>query len=195
MHKVVKKLWLPSSPAILSGAAAGGGGPATLYTASPALNADDANTGYCFRVVCPVGANSLTQLRATLRPGSVNSLSILHASFGKWDAAEAAYANTTTAPIELKFATASGFTGATSPKTSDWASITGFSLAPGDKVVIIYDVASGGASVASQRLNNASIGVTTFFQSGAFWNVADTIGAGFSDLANTNYCVDAVETQ
>jgi hypothetical protein len=192
MHKVVKKLWLPASPAIFTGAAAGGGGgPSTLFTASPALNGDDANPNYSFRVCVPITGSTGTQVRVTFRPGSSSSQVVLHAAIGKRDPAEPSYPNTLSTPLELKFSGASGFTASVSPMVSDWLTLSGFSLTTGDEAVIIVD----NSSPASQRFNGANTGVTTFYQSGTSWTTADTIGLGFTDLANTNYGIDKVETQ
>lgn len=196
MHKVVKKLWLPSGPAIHVGAGEGGGDPGEpgfLYQASPALNANDSNPSTSFRVRVPVAINALTEARVTIRPGTTNSLTILHASIGKWGGASI-YGDTTTTPIELLFGGVSGFSGATSPKTSDWVNIASLGLLAEDQAVIIYDIAAGG-STASQRLNNASPGVVTSFQTMESWNIANPAGLGFSDLVNQNFAIDSVETR
>lgn len=199
MLKTTKKMiYLPACPTLYVGAGGGGGGggsPVFLYQASPALNADDANPGFSFRVVVPVAINGLSQARVTIRPGSVNALTINNASIGKRDPAESILPNTTAMPIELLFGGVSGFIGATTPITSDWADISSLGLVAGDKLVCIYDIAAGGASTASQRLNNASTGVETWFQSSASYHVANVQSLGFSDIANTNYAIDSVETQ
>ena len=169
--------------------------PVELFAADPALGADDANANTSFRVVCGVTGRTGTQIRVTFQPGSVNSLTILHASFGKWDT-RLNYSDTTAAPIELKFGGASGFTGATAAQTSDWADLSGLDLSSGDRIVVIYDVAPGTASTASQRYNNAATGATAFYHTGEeSWNVMSTAGHGFSMLATTNYCIASVETR
>ena len=198
MYKCIKKLHYPSISSLYVSAAGGGGSGGFVYQASPALNADDTNNNTSFRVRVPISINSLTQIRATLRPGSTNSLSILHASIGKWDG-DTNYCNTTAAPIELKFSGASGFTSKTTPQTSDWANLSGLSLTTSDKVIVIYDVAATGLSTASQRYNNASTGVLTMYQIGVqSWDIPNTFtpsNLGFNGLTDINYCLDSIETQ
>lgn len=197
MFKVLKKNNIPIFNASLFVGAAAPPVAGPLYTASPALNSNDANFGNSFRVVVPVTGTSLTQIRATIRPGTVNSLTILHASIGKW-AGNVLYPSTTATPIELLFGGVSGFSAATTPQTSDWANLSGLTFTTGEKAVVIYDItAVGGISAGtdSQSYNNASTGVTTFFQSVESYNTANVDSAGFTDLANTNYCIDSVETQ
>jgi hypothetical protein len=194
MHKVVKKLWLPNGAAVLVGTAAGpsgGGEPVILYSASPALDGSDNNPGTSFRVVVPITDNALTQIRATFVPGAPNSLAILHASIGKWDAGEPSLSNTTTTPIELLFGGLSGFSATASPQTSDWSDFSGLSLTTGDKIVISIDIASSGYIMK----NSSSTGVTTFYKGGESYDVADTTGLGFNPMASTNYGIDSVETR
>lgn len=174
--------------------AAGAGVVVSMFSATPALDTNDANQGNSFRVLCDVGASSRSLIRATIQPGTANSLTVTHASIGKW-AGDANYSDTTGTPIELKFGGASGFAGATSAQTSDWTDISSLSLAPGEKVVVIYDVLSGAAATASQRYNNAASNATTFYQSIESWNIASTAGRGFNLVANTNYCIASVETK
>lgn len=196
MHKVVKKLWLPNGAAMHVGAGGGGGGePGFLYQASPALNANDANTGTSFRVCVPVAMNALGEARVTIRPGTVNALTILHASIGKRTTGEPLYPNTTATPIELLFGGVSGFVAATTPMTSDWADISSLGLLSGDQAVCIYDIIAGGPTTASQRYATGSTGVTTFFQSGESYNVSNTVGLGFTNSDNSNFGIDAVETR
>jgi hypothetical protein len=190
-----KKLWV-SGPSFLVGPPVSGS-PATLFAASPALNLDDANPLTSFRVVIPLSGSTLTKIRATLHPGvdwtnGSQYLSILHASIGKWDGS--IYPNTTSTPIELKFGGASGFSGATTPQTSDWADLGGLSVTSSDKLVVIYDIAD--IPAALQRYNNAATGVTTFFHASTqSWNVADVTASGYTQLDSVNYCIDSVETQ
>lgn len=198
MHKVVKKLWLPSGPAIHVGAGGGGGDPGEpgfLYQASPALNANDPNPGTSFRVCVPVAMNALGEVRLTIRPGTVNALTILHAAIGKRTTGEPLYPNTAATPIELLFGGVSGFVAATTPMPSDWTDISSLGLVSGDEAVCIYDIISAGPTTASLRYATASTGVTTFYQSGESYNVANTVGAGFAKSDNTNFAIDAVETR
>lgn len=172
-------------------ASVGGGGPTTLFSASPALNADDSNPNYSFRICCPVTGSSATQIRATFQPGSTGSQVVLHASIGKRDPSEPLHPNTLSTPLQLLFSGGSGFTASVSSITSDWLTISGFTLTTGDEVIVICD----NSSPASQRFNNANTGVTTFYQSGTSWNTANTIGLGFTNLNNVNYGIVSVETQ
>lgn len=196
MPKAIKKFYGAFPTAALMVSAGGPGGPGFLYQATPALNADDFNPGSSFRIVLPVTGASLSQIRATIIPGSTETLSITHASIGKWDSSAPAYANTTSTPIELKFGGASGFSNKTAPQTSDWANLTGLALTTGDKIVVIYDTLEGAWTVASQRFNNESTGVTSFFKAiFESWDTADVSGSGFASIASTNYSIGAVETQ
>jgi hypothetical protein len=180
---------------VVGAAAVAASTPIELFAADPALSADDANANTSFRVVCAITGSTGTQIRVTFQPGSTNSLSILHASFGKWDT-NLNYSNTTATPIELKFGGASGFAGATTAQTSDWADLSGLDLSTGDRIVVIYDVAPGTASTSSQRYNNAATGATAFFHGGdATWDDMDVTTNGFTKLAATNYCIASVETK
>lgn len=175
------------------GKPAGGGGPTTLFSASPALNANDVNTGTSFRICCPITGSSSTQIRATFQASTTTGLTTGHCSIGKRDPAEVPnYPNTLATPLQLLFSGGSGFSiGSSASITSDWLTLSGFSLTTGDQAVVIFDATTPGG----QRFNNANTGVTTFYQSGSSWNVADTIGLGFTDISNTNYAIVSVETQ
>jgi hypothetical protein len=169
-------------------------GVVTLFTATPALNADDANSNTSLRVVCAVAEDPLSHVRVTLQPGTSNSLTIIHASVGKW-AGDPNYADTAAAPIELTFNGNSGFAGATEARTSDWVDISGLGIASGDSIVVIYDIPFN-ASTASQRYNNAATNAATYYQNGIqSWNTASTAGLGFNKLASVNYSVVSIETQ
>jgi hypothetical protein len=169
-------------------------GVVTMFTATPALDTDDANQGNSFRILCTVAESSLSHVRVTLQPGTSNSLTITHASVGKW-AGDPNYPDTTAAPIELTFLGNSGFAGARAAQVSDWVDVSSLSFAPGDTMVVIYDILSGGASTASQRYDNSATNATTFYQSIESWNISSTIGLGFNLVANTNFCVASIETQ
>lgn len=170
---------------------------ATVFTANPALNADDVNNRTSFRVVCTLAAASNGSLQVTIQPGSTNDLTISNASIGKWSGSGA---NTTATPLELKFGGASGFTAATTAKLSDLLDHTvatnganGFSLASGDKVVVIYDIVNQGTAHASQRFNGSATNADTFYKvPGTSWN--SNSSTGFTQLTGYNYAVAKVET-
>jgi hypothetical protein len=170
----------------------GGGGPTTLFAASPALNANDSNPNTSFRICTPITGSSGTQIRATFQASTATGLTTGHCSIGKREAAEPLYANTTATPLELLFSGGSGFAiSAGASITSDWQTISGFTLTTGDEAVVIFD----GTSPAGQRFNNANTGVETFYQGGTSWNVANTVGLGFAEIPDTNYAIVSVETQ
>ena len=86
-------------------AEAAGGGPITIFTASPALNdTDPGNVTTTFRMKLPVtGGSGLTQIRATIKPGLTGGdLTILGLGFGKWDSASL-FGNTLAPIVEGKF--------------------------------------------------------------------------------------------
>lgn len=190
MFKATKKfLWMPSMHALNKAGGGGGGGPTALYT-SPTLDTNDANQDTSFRIAVPITGNSGTQIRATIQPGTTNSLTILHASIGKrgstWD--------TTATPIELLFSGASGFTGATTAKTSDWANLSGLTFTTGEYAIVIFDIPTGGTT-ASQRLVTTATGVQTYYKDSIqSWNVTNPVSMN-TTAAGTNYCIVSVETQ
>lgn len=170
---------------------------ATVFTANPALNADDVNNQTSFRIVCTLAAASNGSLQVTIQPGTTNNLTISHASIGKWSGSGA---NTTATPLELKYGGASGFSNATTAQLSDLLDhsvatngATGFSLASGDKVVVIYDIVNQGTSHASQRYNGAATNADTFYKvPGTSWN--SNSSTGFTQLTGYNFAVAKVET-
>lgn len=172
----------------------GGGGPTTLFSASPALNTNDTNVNTSFRICCPITGNSITKIRATFAASSATGFATGHCSIGKRNPAEIPlYANTLSTPLELLFSGNSGFSiSSGSMITSDWSTISGFSLTTGDEAVVIFDTTTPGG----QRMNNANIGVETFFKTGQpSWDIANTVGLGFSSANDTNYAIVSVETQ
>lgn len=193
MHKVTKKLWLPSHPAFLTGEAIGGGGGPTSLFNQASFTANDQNPSLAFRVRVPITDSSGTQIRVTLRPGDGGgtSLTILNASIGKWLSIGPAW-QTTAVPIELLFGGASGFTTATTDQTSDWANLGGLSFAYGDMAIVCFDTTTG-ASNSAQRTASA-IGVNTYWKDGIQTYNQDN-PATMNTISNTNYCVVSVETQ
>lgn len=168
--------------------------PFTIFTATPALNANDTNQNTSFRVICNLAELPSSHIRVTLQPGTTNSLSITNASVGKRTTGEPLYPNTTATPIPVTFNGGNGFTSATTAQTSDWIDISSLSFGEGDTLIVIYDIPSGG-STASQRYNNASENTVTWYQSGTSWNVSNTVSMGFSPLNGINYCVALIESQ
>lgn len=169
--------------------------PVTMFTANPALNADDHNAGTCFRVVVTLTQDLQDYVRVSIQPGTVDALSIKHASIGKYVTAQPLYPNMAAAPIELTFGGGSGFAGATATKVSDWIDVRSITAVAGDKLIIDYDVANLGAAFSSQRYNNAAVNATTFFHAGEYWNVADCSAEGFTKLTTFNYGIALVETR
>ncbi len=168
-------------------------GPVTIFSADPALNADDNNNNTTFRVSGTITGDAQTQLRITLEPGSTNTLTIVGLGFGKRDTSEPVYPNTLTTPVEALFGGLSGFASATTPQTSDWTDCSGLDLNEGDQIVVSYT--TGGSGQASTRLNASATNADTFHQTGTHWDVANTIGLGFTKLAGQNYAVVSVETR
>lgn len=191
MHKVIKKLYVPSYPVNMVKAASGGGGGLTaLYTSSAFTGDDTGNQNNSFRVAVPITGSTGTQIRATIRPGTTDSLTVLHASIGKRNTLW----NTTATPLELKFGGVSGFTGATTDQVSDWTNLSGLSMTTGDDAVVIYDLTTG-SSTASQRLNNAATGCVTYYKDGIqSWNDAAPVTMN-TVSGDVNYCIVSVETQ
>ncbi len=139
-------------------------GPVTIFSADPALNADDNNNNTTFPVSGTIAADAQTQLRITLAPGSTNALTILGLGFGKRDTSEPVYPNTLTTPVEALFGGLSGFANATTPQTSDWTDCSGLNLNEGDQIVVTYT--TGGSGQASTRLNASATNADTFHQTG-----------------------------
>lgn len=194
MFKATKKsFWMPSTHALNIIAGGGGGGSGFLYQASPALDANDTNLNTSFRVIVPMSGNSGTQIRATILPATINTLTVVNASIGKWNG-DVNYPDTTAIPIELLFGGVSGFTSATTAKTSDWVNLSGLSFTSSDFAIVIFDC--GGSGQGSQRMNSSSTGVTTWYKTGTpSYNLAATTGLGFTPISNNNYSVNSVETQ
>ena len=140
-----------------------------------------------------ITGDAQTQLRITLEPGSTNTLTIVGLGFGKRDTSEPVYPNTLTTPVEALFGGLSGFTSATTPQTSDWTDCSGLDLNEGDQIVVSYT--TGGSGQASTRLNASATNADTFHQTGTHWDVANTIGLGFTKLAGQNYAIVSVETR
>lgn len=182
-----------SIPLLGAGKSVVSGGIVTLFTASPALNANDTNANTSFRICTPVINNSITQIRVTFQASTAVGLTVSNASIGKRTTGEPLYSNTTLTPLELLFGGNSGFSiSANSSITSDWLTISGFSLTTGEQTVVIFD----GTSPAGQRFNNANIGVETFYKTGTpSYNISNTIGLGFSLISDTDYSIVSVETQ
>lgn len=91
----------------------------------------------------PSGAR---RLRATFKSGNTVHLAPSHCAIGKHNGTTS---QTTTTPLELLFSGASGFDiPANGTITSDWIDITStFSVANGDKLVVILDIAGSGHCV------------------------------------------------
>lgn len=174
--------------------------PGIIFSANPALNGDDANDSSSFRVRSVIAADSTGTVTVTLTPGTVGSWTIGHASICKWDGVSAptndSY-NCTTAPLELKFSGASGFSGVTTAITSDALVHSGsFSLNTGDTAIVIYDNTTGSTATSSQRFNNAATNARSGYISGGAqtWN-QQTVTTINLDLATTNYCVTTITAQ
>lgn len=174
--------------------------PGVIFAANPALNGDDANDSSSFRVRSVLSSASTGTVTVTLTPGTVGSWTIGHASICKWDGVttpSTAIYNCTTAPLELKFSGASGFSGVTSSITSDALVHSGsFSLGVGDTAIVIYDNTTGSTATSSQRFNNAATNARTGYISGGAqtWN-QQTVAGVTLDLTATNYCIATITAQ
>jgi hypothetical protein len=200
MHKVVKKLaWFPIGPKPPPGVVGGGepGEPVYVFQANPALAGSDPNNNTTFRVELTLAAPLLDEVRVSILPGNTNALTILNASFAKRDVANWPNdANATATPLELLFGGASGFAGATTLQTSDWRDCSSLSVAAGEKVLAIFDIANLGVAQAACSYNNAATNAKTFFKQAAqSYSAIASNGQSFSILAGWNFCIASVETR
>lgn len=173
------------------GASGGGPVPGNIFVANPALNADDTNNNTSFRVATVLSASSTGIVKVTIVPGATNQLDIAHASICK----AATPPNCTTTPVELKFSGASGFTGATTPQTSDATNHSGsFTLNSGDTAIVIYDITTFNPAEAYEQFNASATNATTYFSSSQqTWNSQNV--TGFSALSGYNYGVSLIVAQ
>jgi hypothetical protein len=177
-----------------SATAAASGGPATIYSASPALATNDPNNANTtFRVLVPITSAAQTDLWVTIKPGTDGSqLTILGMGIGKWSGTLSA----TVAPIvELPFSGASGFANATTEKVSDHVDVSALGLQAGDSAVVTFT--TGGSGQASLSYNSAQpAGVVTYWQTGTHWNLQNPTGSGvsFNSLPNYNFGIVKIET-
>lgn len=175
-----------------AGKASGGGGPVNIFTPSTSpLNSDDTNVSTSFRMRLVVSAASLGNLRASFQASSTTGLATGHASICKWDGTAAP--SCTAPPLQLLFSGASGFSiGAGASITSDFVNHSAsFSIAPGDSVIVIFDVTTPGG----QRFRTGQTNATLFFLGAVTtWNQANPAGFG-TGTAGTDYVVASVDTQ
>lgn len=196
MFKATKKFW-SMADALDDAASGGGGSPTNIFTpsASP-LNADDTNSNLSFRVICTASVNSLGKLKVKFASRSNLGLQVSRASIAKWDGTAAAVA--TTAPVELKFSAASGFNiAANSFITSDACNHSAaFSIATGDGIMVIFDIASG--ANGGQRIRASLTNADTWYSNPGqvSWNVQTPTGPmGFAKLAGTDYAIELIDTE
>lgn len=189
MHKVVKKLYLPTAASLLVGAAVGGGGPSpgVVFSANPALDTTDNNPGSTFRVVCDLTADPTDSIRVQFAGQSGNAFTILNAGVGKWAGSAS---NTTGAPLELLFGGVSGIEDMTAATWSDALDISSLSVSASDKLVVTFSVGPSGHS--AQLLQGTATNSRTFFKSPSTeWNLASP--SGFTDIGLKNYDVVQIE--
>ncbi len=191
MHKVVKKLWLPSSPALFVGAAGGGGGGGGGVIFTPSAGAPDTidnNFNHSLRMVCNLAGASLGQIRVKFS-SSNGPLDINALALGKRTGSDSA---TTATPLPFLFTGSSTISvGATTVVTTDWLDHSGsFSLAGGDRVVIVADLGAGGKMYFRAGCTN----VDTYYKAGAA-TAGDANPAGMSLSAGNGFLVAEIETQ
>lgn len=195
MLKITKKfLWNLTDDDDEKRVSIGGGGPSTIFSASPALTqTDPGNISTTLRMKLPVTGSGLTQIRVTIKPGLTGGdLTILGLAFGKWD--PASNINTLAPMIEGKFGGVSGFTAKTTPQTCDWTNIPGLDLSSGDSIVV--GLTTGGSGHCVLAFDNAQpAGIHSWWQTVTAWNTQNVDSLGFNDLPNYNFAVVSVETQ
>lgn len=172
--------------------ASGAPSPGTIFAANPPLDANDQNDSISFRVAVTLAAASTGTVKVTLLPGTTGSLEIAHASICK----AAVPPNCTTAPVELTFAGASGFSGATTAQTSDAINHSGsFALASGDTAIVIFDITTPVTALGSTRINTAALAAVTYWQGAGAqsWNQQNV--SGYNVLSPYNYAVSLIAAQ
>lgn len=194
MLKATKKLfWMPSMHAISVPATVGGGGPATIFTANPALTeTDPGNLNTTFRVVCLITGNAPTTIRVSIQPGSSAALTVSNVGVGKW---AGVYSNTTAVPIEALFTGASGFANKTTVQQSDTVNVSTLGLVSGDSIVVTYVTAGSGQASLSHNngTSNPSANADTWWQTGSHWNVQSP--GAINELSSWNFSIASIEAQ
>lgn len=150
-------------------AAAGGGGgctPGSIFTAT-LIAATGGDQGTSYRQVVPItGGDNCTQVRVTFQAGAGSPFQTDHAAICIWSTT---LANCTAAPVELKFAGASGFSIlAAGTLVSDYASLSGLSATV--RPVVIMDLTVAGSGSAAWLTAQAATNVLNG-KAGATWNV------------------------
>lgn len=149
-----------------------GGEVQTAWTA--ALTTDSSNAGYSFRVVAIAPTVAGSFVRVTFTAPAAGTLTVDHASIG----IRSANADTASTPVELKFASASGFTianGATI--TSDFVLLP---ITTAQRPVIIFDV-------------NAVTGATRFGATAQGDTYFKAASASYATAAVSGYTLDSSE--
>jgi hypothetical protein len=187
MFKATKKFWSVAD-ALDDAASGGGGGPVNIFTANPALNADDpGNVGTTFRVVCTITAAATGSIKVSIQPGTVQALTVTNVGIGKWSGA---YSDVTAPIIEALFAGASGFANKTTLQQSDAVNVSALGLVNGDKIVVTY--ITGASTQCSLRLHSAATNAETWWQTGSHWNVQSP--GAINGLLTSNYAIASVDT-
>jgi hypothetical protein len=174
----------------------------TVYTPQVALNTNDANNNTNFRTFVQLGANSNGQIRVTFSASTTTNLTLVGASFGKWDglALSSVAGDMTTPAFRLTFSSANG---ATVPSgttlASDFITHTGLALSAGDWLIVAWD----NSSPAGELLSTGNTTATTMFvANNTDFSQAQTVsstGVGWSVIgqpgtSSTNYVISLVET-
>ena len=171
-------------------AASGGGGAANIFTANPALNANDAgNVGTTFRVLCTITGNASGSIKVSIQPGTTasNALTVTNVGIGKW---AGVYSDSAAPIIEALFAGASGFANKTTLQQSDAINVSSLGLVTGDKVLVTYT--TGTAGQCDLRFNSAATNAETWWQTGSHWNTQSP--GAINGLLTSNYSVASVDT-
>lgn len=164
--------------------------PVTLFAANPSLNKDDTNASTTFWTVGKLNSQTpLDEIRFTIEPAGINTLTILGLGFAKFVAEGTALGTIT----EATFAEASGFASKTTAQVSDWINIRPLGFSAGDYIAIGFT--TGIAGQASNRYNDLAYVADTYFKAGTSWNDPAAAMSGYTKLAGRNYAIAKIETR
>jgi hypothetical protein len=180
----------------------------SVYTPAIALTTADVNQNTNFRILVKMTGASNGQLRATFRSGGGGTgLGILGAAVGKWDGLPlgSASCDMTTPPHRLLFSGVNTATvAANSTLTTDWVTLSNFTFAANDWLIVTYVTSSSAYQVYSTGAGNTNV-TSAFKATGTDYSQAQTalaMGNGISltgnkqpgDAGGYNFSLDLVET-
>lgn len=189
MHKIIKKFWLPPSPALFVGAASGGGGSGgVIFTPSSGMTSSDTNTGIIFRVVATLAEASIGNLKFSFKAAPGTGLQVTGAAFGK---SNGTASETTSTPIAMTFGGGAGFSiAAGASQTSDTMSHSGLSFAASDKIVVSFQVTTPGGTAFGNSNSNAD----TYYRPSVDSTWSEAAPSGYTTSLGNCWGLTMIET-